>query len=130
MKYPIKIVIFIAGGLLLCNSVKAADWISVHQDDEFSMYIDRASITKKKNIIEFWVKVEYKKIQTFDFDGTKYASTKNYSLIDCIKKTSGIKNTIWYNSEGKPVHSYDFPPKLSPIPPDSVIEFIFELLCR
>ena len=113
---------------ILISSNVFADWVLIGgTPDGDLMYADKDTILKERNKVKFWRKINY--INPIN----KMASSRSYEEADCKKRTL---MTLTFSSfsendfQGKMLSSFEPPPKIEYIAPDTMDELIYEYVCK
>lgn len=136
--------VIIAIAILYCAEAIAADWKSLGSDDDFSYFYDSATISyPSKAIARVWTKTIYKekgRVKSMErFRDNRELSgiiknvdhTLNLFEIKCPDRKFRTLSGIFYSKNGKvlkTVESTSGPWKF--IPPDTIYETIYELVCK
>jgi hypothetical protein len=134
----------IAIAIFSCAEAIAADWKSLGSDDDFSYFYDSTTISyPSKAIARVWTKTIYKekgRVKSLErFRDNKELSgiiknldhTLNLFEINCLDKKFRTLSGIFYSKNGKvlkTVESTSGPWKF--IPPDTMYEAIYDLVCK
>ncbi|SHL41652.1 hypothetical protein SAMN05216428_102335 [Nitrosospira sp. Nsp11] len=117
------------------SSNPSSEWIYITSSYDDDMYfVHEPSMIKEKNRFEFWQLINYANIQK-NAIGITYFSTKSLSIIDCPKRTSILKELVFYSeTDGKGKVADRATPKSesegkSAIMPGSVGESVFHAVC-
>jgi hypothetical protein len=130
-------VIVLAGSLLVADTAIAANWVAITKvslgDDNgqkgpTTVYIDKDSINKKDNIMDFWKKDEYKIAHT-KLGKQAVITQLLHCFIDCKKKTVSINESVVFDTNDHPVVAFRSPMFMKPIFPDLVLEEIYTIVC-
>jgi hypothetical protein len=136
--------VIIGIAILYCIEVIAADWKSLGSDDDFSYFYDSATISyPSKAIARVWTKTIYKekgRVKTMErFRGNKELSgiiknvdhTLNLFEINCLDKKFRTLSGIFYSKNGKVLKTVESTSGLWKfIPPDTMYEAIYEVVCK
>lgn len=113
---------------ILISSNVFADWILLGgSEDMSSVYVDLDTILKEGKKTKFWRKVNY--VNTV----SGMLSSRTYEEVDCKKRTIITLSFTAFselNFEGKMLSSFEPPPKIEYIAPDTVDELIYEYVCK
>ncbi|NWG02081.1 MAG: hypothetical protein HXY44_04380 [Syntrophaceae bacterium] len=104
------------------------------------VYYDLASVNyASKDIIKVWVKTEYidktegiedlKKAGLYKPEHENYGHELYLYELNCSKIVFAIRTDYTYRVDGTLIDTYDFPRILKAIPPNSVVEMLFKVLC-
>ena len=136
--------VIIAIAILYSVEVIAADWKSLGGDDDFSYFYDSATISyPSKTIGKVWTKTKYKEkgrakaMERFREDKELLSIIKNvdYTVslleINCPGKQFRTLKGISYSKHGKVLKTAESISRpWKPIPPDTMFEVYYELVCK
>ena len=116
--------------LLVSNMAFGATWHMVTTSisgDQF--YVEKESITRNGNEVNYWIRVNLAKR-----DKSGYLSTKENYVVNCKTREQQIKYLILFsdfNNKGSIIDQFNYS-KIDwrPISPDSVINTIFQYVCK
>jgi hypothetical protein len=105
-----------------------SSWYLIGANDDHDFYIDKDSIVKSGNEVNYWVKINYKKKDEYGD-----LSEKQNGITNCRTKEETLKYYLTYteiDNNGKIHRSGYVPIKWTPIVPDSVGETILKFVCK
>ena len=117
--------------LLATAGAASADWTVAGDNDQFSLYVDRATIRRNGNLVKMWDLVDFKTVQTGP-GGESYLSSKTQEQYDCKEERSRQIAFTWFDGKmgsGKVVVSDSDPGKWKPIAPESVAAALWKIAC-
>ena len=100
-----KRLLFIA--LMMVYSVSWAKWEFWDKGDDFSLYIDKSTITRKGEIAKIWVLMDYFEEQTSY--GKKFKSVIIRDAYNCVEELMTLAGSAKYSGvmgTGKVIESY------------------------
>jgi len=126
------------------TTVNGAEWIYYNESSLGTYYYDKESITSDgKGIIKVWDKTVYSEKGKQDYIGwrkergiydTKFEDlsyTLNLYALKCSTREFDIMSGSHSNSEARIIDSYSNPsPSYDPISPESIIESLYEIVCK
>ena len=110
----------------------SAKWVSAGRTDTLTAYIDPATVRTTGHTVRVWQLYDYKSAQSSS-DGKSYLSTRSRYEYDCNEKRTReilIRAHLKNMGAGKVVGTVSSPGEWNPIPPDSILETIWEIACR
>jgi len=122
------------GLLLMAVSAGAmAEWtkIGAAADGKFDSYVDLSTIRKSGNVVKIWNLRDYKKTQ-IDAGGKSYLSWMTRMEYDCNEENFRQLSIYQYSGNmknGDIVWSGDVVDKWNSIPPESIGEVAFKIVC-
>ncbi len=93
--------------LMMTCSVSWAEWEFWDKGDDFSLYIDKSTITRKGEIAKIWVLMDYFEEQTSS--GKKFKSVIIRDAYNCVEELMTLAGSAKYSGvmgTGKVVESY------------------------
>lgn len=130
-------IIVLATGLLVVNTAVAANWVAIPkvslqddsgQNEPTTVYIDKDSIRKHVNIIDFWKKDQYEIAHT-KLEKEAVITQVSHCFIDCKEKTVSINESVVYDKNGYPVVAFYSAMIMQPIIFGSVLDEVYTKLC-
>jgi hypothetical protein len=119
--------------LMMVCSVSWAEWEFWDRGDDFSVYIDKSTITRKREIAKIWVLIDYFEEQTNY--GKKFKSQIIRDAYNCVEELATFAGTAKYSGvmgTGKVVESFaekENNQKWELVLPGSNREKMLKLLC-
>jgi hypothetical protein len=118
--------------LLIVSANSYAEWTESDVSDEFTEYVDRATIRRNGNFVKMWDLADYKTVRK-SASNDSYLSSKSQIEYDCKEEKSRIlaftrfsgqmgHGTVVYNSGA-------FEDTWSPISPESIGESLWKIAC-
>jgi hypothetical protein len=124
MKYLLVLVILVA-------SPAYAEWTPISSNDEFTTYVDGATIRRNGNLAKMWPLIDYKTVKKSNYDS--YLSSKMQMEYDCKEEKSRMLALSWFSGQmgnGTVVYNNGaVEGKWSPISPDSIGEELWKIAC-
>ncbi len=126
-----KRLLFVA--LMMVYSVSWAKWEFWDKGDDFSLYIDKSTITRKGEIAKIWVLMDYFEEQTSY--GKKFKSEIVRDVYNCVEEISTLAGSVKYSGvmgTGEVVESYaekENERKWELVLPGSGAEKMLKMLC-
>ena len=125
MKYLLVLVMLIA-------SPAWAEWTPIDNNDEFTSYVDRATIRRNGNFVKMWNMQDFKTVRK-SASNDSYLSSKAQWEYDCKEERKRMLAFYWFSGQmgsGTVVYSdSDLENKWSPISPYSLGETIWKVAC-
>ena len=139
---PVISLSFLVLPFILTANANGGEWISLVENDRGSFFYDKTSISKTSDGM---IIVDWKSI--FSVDAAKAAGEFSpdlkgvsfvlyHNLINCRERTYESKRMQYYNKKGKLIYDsktdeskYE-PIGLRPIPPDTPIERLADIVCK
>ena len=93
--------------LMMVCSVSWAKWKFLEKGDDFSVYIDKSTITRKGEIAKIWVLIDYFEEKTSY--GKKFKSVIFRDAYNCVEELATLAGSAKYSGvmgTGKVVESY------------------------
>jgi hypothetical protein len=121
--------------VLLCVATPAyAEWTRAGSASEgYTQYIDESSIRRNSTVVKVWVLYDFHKPQTDGPYGSAYLSVKAQEQLDCTNELS-LSLYISFHSghmgAGQVLHTHSPKDQWTPVPPDSMIANLWNVLCR
>ena len=118
---------------IICTGAQA-EWSRVGAGDNYTTYVDTASLRKNNNIVKIWTLDDFKTAKsrlTPGLDLKTYFSSTHLLEFDCKEEYFNILYSLLYEqpmAKGEIIDSDNVPSK-SPVVPGSVGELIFGLAC-
>ena len=126
MKYLLVLVMLIA-------SPAWAEWTLIGSNDEFTQYIDIATIRRNGNFVKIWSLPDNKRVITSPSSGISYLSEKSYWEYDCKEGRSRVLAFTWFSGQmgnGTVVYSNsETSMKWFPVQPGSMGETLGKIAC-
>ena len=92
---------FISLLFLFSCSYAWAEWELISSNDDFNYYVDKSTVSRKKNQSKIWIKISYREPRELNNYG-KYLSLVSLDLHDCNEKTfKGLSSTAYEDKEAK-----------------------------
>jgi hypothetical protein len=118
--------------ILLIMSVNAwAEWTLSGGSDEFTQYIDIATIRRNGNFVKMWNMQDFKTVRK-SASNDSYLSSKVQMEYDCKEERTRMLAFTWFTGQmgnGKVVYSDSDPGKWQPIYPGSIGETLWDVAC-
>ena len=136
MKLQITILVF---GLIIISigDVYGADWTIYHFDEECLDSYDVQSMTRtSENTFRFWTRRDLTEKGIIDAVanlGKKYKNLFRIQIlmeINCKEKNFRTLSDNWYDDQGKTISSSNRTSEWTFIPPESVMEDLYEEICK
>ena len=87
--------------LLMISTNVLAEWTRVAHNDNGSNYVDFGTIKKKGHKVKMWVLTDFKTVQIFVGDNTRYLSSLGHDEFDCEEETVRKLDIYWYSGNMK-----------------------------
>ena len=116
--------------LMLFASPAWAEWTVSGGSDEFTQYIDIATIRRNGNFVKMWDLKDFKTVEKIS--DYSFLSQKVQSEYDCKEERERLLAFSWFSGKmgsGTVVYSDNDPTKWIPIQPDSVAETLWKIVC-
>lgn len=118
--------------LAVLSSSAMAEWESHRSaDDGMTLYTNPSTIRKNGDRVKMWALFDYKKSEIID-KNKRYLSSKSQFEFDCKEeqaRTLSISNFSGNMGGGKAVDSHNNKTEWIPVPPESLIEFLWKYAC-
>ena len=117
--------------LLICGSVQAG-WTSVGRFDRGEFYIDRSTIEVKGDQREVWSMMNYRNPEMHP-NGHIFRSTRSLLQIQCKARLARAVHMSHFTDAmlgGKQISKMGSLPEWDPVPPDTPMREILDLVCR
>ena len=117
--------------LAVCGSVQAG-WTSVGRFDRGEFYIDRSTIEIKGDQREVWSMMNYRNPEMHP-NGHIFRSTRSLLQLQCKPKLARAVHMSHFTDAmlgGKQISKMGSLPEWDPVPPDTPIREILDLVCR
>jgi hypothetical protein len=131
------IVLLIGLAIFGYAEVWGADWKLLASDEKSLAYYDAQSIIRpSKNIVKVWVKVDYTEKGVIDYVGDLGKKYENLSHekslweINCVEKIFRQLSWIAYDNKGEVIYSSSSPLRWDFIPPESIVEALYKIVCK
>ena len=116
--------------LLMTAGGASAEWTPVGSSEQFTQYVDRATIRRNGNFVKMWNLKDFKTVQK----GASYSflSSKAHEEYDCKEVTSRLLAFTWFDGQmgnEKVVFSNSDSGKWEPIEPGSIGESLWKIAC-
>ena len=125
-----RVVSFLA--LLLISSSVQAGWTSVGRFDRGEFYIDRSTIEIKGDQREVWSMMNYRNPEMHP-NGHIFRSTRSLLQIQCKARLARAVHMSHFTDAmlgGKQISKMGSLPEWDPVPPDTPMREILDLVCR
>ena len=123
-----KIILMIL--LAVVSNSAMAEWVSVANNENTTIYVDPATIQRSGNMAKMWILTDFK---TADKDmGEAYLSMKDQNEYDCKEVKVRRRASSQHSKNmggGKVVYSDSYTTRWKPVPPDSGIEIMWKFAC-
>lgn len=109
-----------------------ADWSSVARHPNGEFFIDRATINIKGEQREVWSMLNYSNPQV-NAAGKVYRSTRSLLQVECASKYARAIHMSFFSGSslrGEQISTMGSLPPWEPVPPDSAIRQILDLVCK
>jgi len=117
--------------LLATAGAASAEWTIAGGNDNYIIYVDRATIRRNGNLVKMWSLKDLKTLRKIG-DGESYLSDKGQHEYDCKEEKMRLLAFTYFSGQmgsGKVVLSDSDPGKWSPIEPGSVAEALWKIAC-
>lgn len=117
--------------LLICSSVQAG-WTSVGRFERGEFYIDRSTIEVKGDQREVWSMMNYRNPEMHP-NGHIFRSTRSLLQIQCKARLARAVHMSHFTDAmlgGKQISKMGSLPEWDPVPPDTPMREILDLVCR
>ena len=117
--------------LLICSGVQAG-WTSVGRFDRGEFYIDRSTIEVKGDQREVWSMMNYRNPEMHP-NGHIFRSTRSLLQIQCKARLARAVHMSHFTDAmlgGKQISKMGSLPEWDPVPPDTPMREILDLVCR
>lgn len=127
---PIKTLAVITLTVVAFSALAEAKWVDIYNSDDFTYYLDKASIKKVGKNMRAWSLIDYKKPKKNGrFTANSYVSLTEYDCAD--EKSITLKQTMYSgnmgNGDNSPIdltgEKWDY------ITPSTINESIFKAVC-
>ena len=125
-----RVVSFLA--LLIISSSVQAGWTSVGRFDRGEFYIDRSTIEIKGDQREVWSMMNYRNPEMHP-NGHIFRSTRSLLQIQCKARLARAVHMSHFTDAmlgGKQISKMGSLPEWDPVPPDTPMREILDLVCR
>jgi hypothetical protein len=138
MRKIISLFFLVALVLFLNSELQGADWkVYAHTDEGNAYHYDKQSITRTAdNHVCVWIKIIFSDEgirEVISKLGEKYnniSDTIFYYKVDCTEKKWKLLSGTDYSKDGKVISSSDNDTKWSFIIPDSMMNALYEKVCK
>ena len=117
--------------LLVTATAASAEWTVVAGgNNEFTLYLDMATIRRNGNLVKLWDLMDYKTTQ--EFSNHSFLSTKQQTEYDCKEERGRQLAYSFFSGQmgsGKNVNTNNDTGKWAPIQPGSVGEAKWKIAC-
>lgn len=116
--------------LLVPATAASAEWTRVEYNDNYILYVDRATIRRNGNLVKMWSLVDYKTVKTVV--GQSNLSYKAQEEYDCKEEKSRTLAITWFTGQmgrGTVNHTDNRTGEWSPIAPESNGEVMWKITC-
>ena len=117
--------------LAMCGSVQAG-WTSVGRFERGEFYIDRSTIQVKGDQREVWSMMNYRNPEMHP-NGHIFRSTRSLLQLQCKARLARAVHMSHFTDAmlgGKQISKMGSLPEWDPVPPDTPIREILDLVCR
>ena len=118
--------------LLLTINVNSAEWVEIPPDeDEYQVFIDTETTVENKPFVEYWLKLEHKKLQKIPDSNMKFNKVLLHFLISCEDKAETLDQEKYFR-EGVLVKSIRIEPEeltWKPVEPDTTNDILMNKFC-
>jgi len=113
--------------ILISGPTYSSNWIKSGSLDEGVSYYDKDSVVKNKNIVSYWGKIDYKKMQLQN--DVAYNSWMTEIRIDCSNRLIYVVTGI-PQLNGNNIRQINFKDNWTSIIPDTPVDSQFKILCK
>ncbi len=112
-----------------------AEWTDVAGNDAAGLtkYVDLEKINRQSNKVKMWQLSDFKTVQIFAEDNTRYLSSVSRYEYDCEEETARQLDLYWYSGNmrgGEVVYSHsNIQNQAESIVPGSVGETLYKIAC-
>lgn len=118
--------------LTVVSGSAVAGWVIVASSDHENVYANPATIRKVGNRVNMWTMRDYKTPEVTE-NGKRSMSSKTRNEYDCKEERSRILALYMYTENmgrGEVVYLLNFTDEWVAIPPDSLMESMWEFACK
>ena len=119
--------------LLMVSTSVFAEWTEIGSKDVMTVYVDYGSIKKKGHKVKMWRLYDFKTVQIFAEDNTRYLSDMRRYEYDCEEERHQQLDIYWYSGNmrsGDIVYSSNnIKDEAISILPESIGETLFNIAC-
>ena len=123
--------------LLMTATAASAEWTWISVNNEFNVFVDKATIRRNGNLVKMWHLVDYRKVVDYrevikTFTGDPYLSQKIQNQYDCKEEKSQSLGSTSFSGNmggGNPVYSVSNTSEWSSVSPESVGEALWKIAC-
>ena len=131
-----KVHYFFAALLCITHSAFATEaWLTIPNSDPNIMFaIDKDSIERQGELVQFWEKLEFIQPKIVDEASGKWVKEKKvHRLMHCADRTQGVISGATYSENGRFISSVSFDApqsEMSTIPPGTLAAAELTLVCK
>lgn len=130
-RFPARIALLMAAGLLLPATGLAAKWVTVSTSPESTAWLDQGGIVRRGDVVQAWELEKFTIDQENKAWEGRYRAVKSLMSYDCARRTTEPVLRVYLSAEGaelKRVHmqGLQFP---AAVEPDSLREKMLALAC-
>ena len=118
--------------LAMIATAARAEWTAMGGTDEFTTYVDRATIRRSGNLVKMWELFDYNSVQTKFGLAYSILSVMYQDEYDCKNEQIRRLAFVWHDGNmgsGKAVFSDSDTGKWSPIAPGSIALTLWKVAC-